>query len=113
MEVTTGSPEAEYRTSPQRHPPWMFGTVNPPLLAFQPAISTSSRVPTAITCRLYRIPYPAKSYRRIRISISVAPILNHPFRFRPPLDKKNHRPHLTDSTWQVPTGIQRDNFRCP
>jgi len=23
MEVTTGSPEAEYRTSPQRHPPFM------------------------------------------------------------------------------------------
>src|SRR5882757_2108253 len=30
MEVTTGSPEAEYRTSPQRHPPFMFGTGVPP-----------------------------------------------------------------------------------
>jgi hypothetical protein len=30
MEVTTGSPEAEFRTSPQRHPPFIFGTGIPP-----------------------------------------------------------------------------------
>ena len=43
MEVTTGSPEAEYRTSPQRHPPFMFGTGVQMSLKFGPTHCGNAR----------------------------------------------------------------------
>jgi hypothetical protein len=77
----------------------MFGTIVPSYVKLPTDyISASSRVPTIIAkFRVALTEYHITGKSRWR-SILIAPILNHPLRFRPTRDKRPHRPALIDST---------------